>query len=59
MAEEELAAGRLVELLQRHRPPPTPIHAVVPAQRMMPARVRVLMDALDRMEGGPAALRRR
>lgn len=50
MAADELAAGRLVELLPAHRPPPMPIYAVVPANRMMPARVRVLLEALDGVE---------
>jgi len=47
MAAAELASGRLVEVLPRHRPPAMPIHAVIPANRMVPARVRVLLDALD------------
>ena len=47
MASDEIAAGRLVEVLPRHRPPPMPIHAVMPGNRMLPARVRVLLDALD------------
>jgi DNA-binding transcriptional LysR family regulator len=56
MAAEDLAAGRLIELLPRHRPAPTPIHAVTPGNRMVPARVRVLLDALA--EPPPAALPR-
>lgn len=47
MADDEIAAGRLVELMPRHRPPPMPIHALMPGNRMVPARVRVLLDALD------------
>lgn len=47
MADDEIAAGRLVEVLPRHRPAPLPIHAVMPGNRMVPARVRVLLDALD------------
>ena len=47
MVDEALATGQLVELLPQHRPPPMPIHAVMPAHRMVPARVRVLLDALD------------
>jgi DNA-binding transcriptional LysR family regulator len=47
MAADELADGRLVEVLRDWRPPPQPIHAVMPAQRLMPARVRVLLDALQ------------
>ena len=46
MAADELTAGRLVEVLHQARPPPTPIHAVMPAQRLMPPRVRALLDAL-------------
>lgn len=47
MADRELAAGRLVELLPQHRPPAMPIHAVMPAQRLVPTRVRALLDILD------------
>lgn len=47
MATHELATGRLIEVLARYRPPAMPIHAVMPANRMVPARVRVFMDALD------------
>lgn len=46
MAADEIAAGRLVEVLAEHRPPPMPIHAVMPANRLVPARVRVLLEAL-------------
>ncbi|MCM5570942.1 LysR family transcriptional regulator [Burkholderiaceae bacterium FT117] len=54
MAVDELAAGRLVELLPGHRPPPMPIHAVVPANRLVPARVRVLLEALTALGAGVA-----
>ncbi|MGZ5132842.1 MAG: LysR family transcriptional regulator [Caldimonas sp.] len=47
MAAEAIAAGRVVEVLRQHRPPTMPIHAVMPGNRMVPARVRVLLDALD------------
>ena len=47
MVEDEIAAKQLVEVLPEHRPPPMPIHAVMPAQRLVPARVRVLLEALD------------
>lgn len=53
MAEDELAARRLVEVLQPHRPPPMPIHAVMPASRLVPARVRVLLEALDGWGSAP------
>ena len=46
MARDKLAAGRLVEVRRAWRPPAVRIHAVVPGQRLMPARVRVLLDAL-------------
>ena len=46
MVEDELASGALVELLPRLRPPDMPIHLLMPTQRLMPARVRVLADAL-------------
>jgi LysR family transcriptional regulator for bpeEF and oprC len=44
---DELAGGKLVEVLTAHRPPPMPISAVVPSGRLMPPRVRVLLDALE------------
>ncbi len=46
MAEDELADGRLVEVLPKLRPPVMPIYAVMPGNRMVPARVRALLDAL-------------
>lgn len=46
MVTSEIAAGRLVEVLQAFRPPAMPIHVVIPANRMVPARVRVVLDAL-------------
>jgi len=47
MAAADLAAGRLVEVLAGHRPPEMAIYAVMPASRMVPPRVRVLLDALE------------
>lgn len=47
MAADELASGRLVEVMAEWRPPAIPIHAVMPAQRLMPARVRALLDLLQ------------
>ena len=47
MVADELASGRLVELLADWRPPEIPIHAVMPAQRLVPARVRALLERLD------------
>jgi LysR family transcriptional regulator, regulator for bpeEF and oprC len=51
MVENDIAAGTLVELLRKHRPPTMPIHAVIPASRMVPARVRVFLDALGTPSG--------
>jgi LysR family transcriptional regulator for bpeEF and oprC len=45
--QEELAAGTLQELLPSCRPEPVPIHLVVPSGRLVPARVRVALDALE------------
>ena len=47
MAAADIAAGRLVEVLAGHRPPEMAIYAVMPASRMVPPRVRVLLDALE------------
>lgn len=57
MADAELVAGRLVELLAQHRPPAMPIHAVMPAQRLVPGRVRALLDVLHAWDApaGPAS----
>ena len=49
MVDDGIRAGRFVELLAAHRPPSIPIHAVMPGQRLMPTRVRVLLDALAAM----------
>jgi DNA-binding transcriptional LysR family regulator len=49
MVEEELAAGRLVELLRGCRPEPMPISVVWPSGRTLPARVRAAIDALVAM----------
>lgn len=46
IAEDALARGELVELLPTMRPPPMPISAVYPSQRLLPPRVRVVVDAL-------------
>lgn len=67
MVADELAARRLVELLPAYRPPSLPIQAVMPANRLVPPRVRALLDALPQPEvaaarpsvvrpGRPAAL---
>lgn len=53
MVDAELDAGSLVELLPQHRPPAMPIHAVMPGRRMVPARVRLLLEALDGLAANP------
>jgi DNA-binding transcriptional LysR family regulator len=47
MVEDELADGTLVELLPSCRPEPLPIQLVHPPGRLLPARVRAAIDALD------------
>ncbi|MGZ5180606.1 MAG: LysR family transcriptional regulator [Ramlibacter sp.] len=44
---DEIARGELVELLPGLRPAPMPISFVYPAARLVPQRVRVLIDALQ------------
>lgn len=46
MVAGSIREGRLVEVLKPLRPLPTPIYAVLPANRMVPRRVRVLLDEL-------------
>lgn len=46
MVEDELACGALVEVLPTLRPPDIPIQLVMPTQRLIPARVRALIDEL-------------
>lgn len=47
MVRDELADGHLVEVLAAHRPEPMPISAVFPGIRLLPARVRALLEVLD------------
>jgi LysR family transcriptional regulator, regulator for bpeEF and oprC len=47
LVREELAAGRLVELLSHARPPAQPISLVHRSARRAPARVRALLDFLS------------
>ncbi len=48
MVTEPLARGELVELLPRFRPLAMPIAAVMPGARMVPSRVRALLELLQR-----------
>jgi DNA-binding transcriptional LysR family regulator len=42
----DLAAGRLVEVLQDFRPTPTPVSLLYPQSRQLSLRVRVFIDWL-------------
>lgn len=53
MVRDELADGRLVELLPEHRPESMPISAVVPSGRLVPPRVRALLDLLETLKDRP------
>jgi LysR family transcriptional regulator, regulator for bpeEF and oprC len=46
IAQDALDRGALVELLPTMRPAPIPISAVYASQRLLPPRVRVVLDAL-------------
>ena len=52
MVRDELDCGRLIEVLPQLRPRPQPISAVYPSSRLVPRRVRVLLDAVDAARGG-------
>lgn len=47
IVQDELARGRLVPVLPEQQPAPMPISAVVPSGRLVPPRVRVLLEALE------------
>ncbi len=47
IVQDELARGTLVQVLPESQPAPMPISAVVPSGRLVPPRVRVLLDALE------------
>jgi LysR family transcriptional regulator, regulator for bpeEF and oprC len=57
MTESAIASGRLVECLADFRPAPLPISIVHAGGRVVPPRVRVLIDALT--TDTPAATRRK
>ena len=52
IAAQELARGTLRELMPAFRPPPLPIQIVWQGSRLLPARVRVMIDALARHRRG-------
>lgn len=55
MAADAIHSGRVVEVLREYRPSPMPISVVYPSSRMVPPRVRALIEALS--ERGAAKLR--
>lgn len=61
LVADELARGELVEVLPSCRPESMPISIVHPAGRLLPARVRVAIEALDalrlRLDRPPGASR--
>jgi len=50
---EDLAAGRLVSLLDEWAAPPVGIYAVFPQRRHLPLRVRLFIDFLKNTYGNP------
>jgi DNA-binding transcriptional LysR family regulator len=46
-----IARGELVEVLPSCRPAPMPIHVVYPAGRLLPARVKIALEALLALRG--------
>jgi LysR family transcriptional regulator for bpeEF and oprC len=48
MVTESIARGELVELLPTLRPAAMPIAAVMPSARLIPARVRALLEVIER-----------
>lgn len=57
VVEAELNRGELVELLPSCRPPPMPISLVHQSGRLLPARVRAAIDALDALRDRAGARR--
>jgi LysR family transcriptional regulator, regulator for bpeEF and oprC len=49
LVREELRRGEIVELLPSCRPEPMPISVVYASGRLLPARVRVALEALERL----------
>ncbi|EFF73905.1 hypothetical protein HMPREF0004_4698 [Achromobacter piechaudii ATCC 43553] len=55
---EDLAAGRLVQVLPEWALPSGGIHAVFPTARFRPAKVRAFVDLLQETAAGAARLGR-
>ena len=51
--ERDIAAGRLVAVLEEHAAPPSGIYAVFPQRRHLPLRVRLWVDFVKRTYGDP------
>ena len=47
MVTDELESGALVEILPTFRPSPMPIWAMMPSSRLIPHRVRALLDLIQ------------
>jgi DNA-binding transcriptional LysR family regulator len=47
MASDELARGAVVEVMASFRPAAMPISAIMPSSRLLPPRVRVVLETLD------------
>ena len=54
IAADHLARGAVVTLLEAFEPPPLGIHAMLPSNRLLPHRVRVLIDFLAERLARPA-----
>ncbi|MBD3625202.1 MAG: LysR family transcriptional regulator [Rhodobacteraceae bacterium] len=55
---EDLEAGRLVAVLERHEPAPAPVHILHPGGRKTPAKLRAFIDfAAERLRRLPALKR--
>jgi DNA-binding transcriptional LysR family regulator len=52
MADEHIAAGRLVPVLQKHQPDPWDIYIYRPQRGPVPARIRLVFDQLVEQLGG-------
>lgn len=48
VCDAQLRSGALVRVLRQWQAAPSPVYAVWPQQRQLPARVRALVDMLDR-----------
>jgi LysR family transcriptional regulator for bpeEF and oprC len=56
VVQDDVARGRLVSLLPACQPAPMPISAVVPSGRLLPPRVRVLLEALQSLRDRDGAV---